>query len=153
MIRRPPRSTLFPYTTLFRSCYSLLQRLRALSSADSPLPQSLTSQSPQESSTYFDHLSKIAASKRSQRPPIEPPPIQTPRHCLNCGYNRLGLPDEQSCPECGIRWDFVERQSTCIALASRPRKLWWHLVTFRPPPSGWWEVFDRPGLHKFTPLR
>src|SRR2546429_3578590 len=22
MIRRPPRSTLFPYTTLFRSCYS-----------------------------------------------------------------------------------------------------------------------------------
>src|SRR3712207_8391880 len=23
MIRRPPRSTLFPYTTLFRSCYSL----------------------------------------------------------------------------------------------------------------------------------
>src|SRR3712207_8806552 len=23
MIRRPPRSTLFPYTTLFRSCYRL----------------------------------------------------------------------------------------------------------------------------------
>src|SRR3712207_8652542 len=23
MIRRPPRSTLFPYTTLFRSCYKL----------------------------------------------------------------------------------------------------------------------------------
>src|SRR5690349_22161898 len=23
MIRRPPRSTLFPYTTLFRSCFSL----------------------------------------------------------------------------------------------------------------------------------
>src|SRR5256885_8815156 len=28
MIRRPPRSTLFPYTTLFRSCWSgSLQRL------------------------------------------------------------------------------------------------------------------------------
>ena len=25
MIRRPPRSTLFPYTTLFRSYYSVLQ--------------------------------------------------------------------------------------------------------------------------------
>src|SRR5436190_7381620 len=25
MIRRPPRSTLFPYTTLFRSCLSLLE--------------------------------------------------------------------------------------------------------------------------------
>src|SRR2546430_12086692 len=24
MIRRPPRSTLFPYTTLFRSCHELL---------------------------------------------------------------------------------------------------------------------------------
>src|SRR2546430_12644166 len=28
MIRRPPRSTLFPYTTLFRSRNSLQQRLR-----------------------------------------------------------------------------------------------------------------------------
>src|SRR3989454_6674002 len=26
MIRRPPRSTLFPYTTLFRSCASLADR-------------------------------------------------------------------------------------------------------------------------------
>src|SRR5256885_12870324 len=24
MIRRPPRSTLFPYTTLFRSCYGIM---------------------------------------------------------------------------------------------------------------------------------
>src|SRR5256885_6589519 len=32
MIRRPPRSTLFPYTTLFRS------RLTALSARHSPLP-------------------------------------------------------------------------------------------------------------------
>src|SRR5256885_12062979 len=28
MIRRPPRSTLFPYTTLFRSCRSLFARIR-----------------------------------------------------------------------------------------------------------------------------
>src|SRR5256885_11119521 len=27
MIRRPPRSTLFPYTTLFRSAYSAIGRL------------------------------------------------------------------------------------------------------------------------------
>src|SRR2546430_3693961 len=33
MIRRPPRSTLFPYTTLFRSCHPLLEfsELRARS--------------------------------------------------------------------------------------------------------------------------
>src|SRR3712207_8438000 len=28
MIRRPPRSTLFPYTTLFRSPYETIHRLR-----------------------------------------------------------------------------------------------------------------------------
>src|SRR2546422_6259631 len=29
MIRRPPRSTLFPYTTLFRSCFAALVRVSA----------------------------------------------------------------------------------------------------------------------------
>src|SRR5207248_7138234 len=28
MIRRPPRSTLFPYTTLFRSCFQALRSVR-----------------------------------------------------------------------------------------------------------------------------
>src|SRR5437762_6616776 len=32
MIRRPPRSTLFPYTTLFRSCRALTQFRRPLTS-------------------------------------------------------------------------------------------------------------------------
>src|SRR3712207_7716757 len=30
MIRRPPRSTLFPYTTLFRSCFEALRRARGV---------------------------------------------------------------------------------------------------------------------------
>src|SRR3989442_5434738 len=30
MIRRPPRSTLFPYTTLFRSLHPLLRRFRVV---------------------------------------------------------------------------------------------------------------------------
>src|SRR5688572_32239647 len=30
MLRRPPRSTLFPYTTLFRSCYVSLHRSEGL---------------------------------------------------------------------------------------------------------------------------
>src|SRR5438034_5826019 len=33
MIRRPPRSTLFPYTTLFRSHYALALTYRALGKA------------------------------------------------------------------------------------------------------------------------
>src|SRR3712207_7495521 len=36
MIRRPPRSTLFPYTTLFRSRWSLLLGLDRLLSQDEP---------------------------------------------------------------------------------------------------------------------
>src|SRR5205823_12461607 len=34
MIRRPPRSTLFPYTTLFRSCYELPGKFRCSSPAN-----------------------------------------------------------------------------------------------------------------------
>src|SRR3712207_7373460 len=37
MIRRPPRSTLFPYTTLFRSCCLWAQFLRRFASADQGL--------------------------------------------------------------------------------------------------------------------
>src|SRR3712207_8421834 len=33
MIRRPPRSTLFPYTTLFRSIYSMYEPLRVFLTA------------------------------------------------------------------------------------------------------------------------
>src|SRR3712207_6455172 len=42
MIRRPPRSTLFPYTTLFRSCAASL----LLSELDYDLPDSLIAQRP-----------------------------------------------------------------------------------------------------------
>src|SRR2546425_3142584 len=39
MIRRPPRSTLFPYTTLFRSHGGGRQGLRPLDPGGAPLPQ------------------------------------------------------------------------------------------------------------------
>src|SRR3712207_8380951 len=38
MIRRPPRSTLFPYTTLFRSALEHLQRLREAGRARARVP-------------------------------------------------------------------------------------------------------------------
>src|SRR5436189_822535 len=37
MIRRPPRSTLFPYTTLFRSAILQLRRARRLCRAGAPV--------------------------------------------------------------------------------------------------------------------
>src|SRR5256885_5810087 len=43
MIRRPPRSTLFPYTTLFRSVHTALERLGEADpwAASMPAPQPL----------------------------------------------------------------------------------------------------------------
>src|SRR3712207_9483535 len=39
MIRRPPRSTLFPYTTLFRSIQAAAQKYFSVNAADLTLPQ------------------------------------------------------------------------------------------------------------------
>src|SRR3712207_8130382 len=39
MIRRPPRSTLFPYTTLFRSKHSAMDILQVLRKRDLSMPQ------------------------------------------------------------------------------------------------------------------
>jgi serine/threonine-protein kinase len=116
-----------------------------------PPPDPATPPAP---STYFNHLSRIAATKRSQRPAIDPPPLAPARNCLHCGYDRRGLEESKPCPECGHLDDFTQQQSLCAALAQKPRKLWWRLFTFRAPPLGWWEVFNSENpLQKFTPLR
>src|SRR5256885_9866011 len=52
MIRRPPRSTLFPYTTLFRSC-----------------PAS-TSRMPRRVSSTYTSTTAAAQTKQRARPPI-----------------------------------------------------------------------------------
>src|SRR3712207_8857029 len=60
MIRRPPRSTLFPYTTLFRSAYEV---------ASSPLTAYLASAMPMggDQAYLVDRNGVIVASKRRQR--------------------------------------------------------------------------------------
>src|SRR2546421_7683563 len=87
-------------TKIAQGRYSILQRIRSLSA---PRPESASAPSqPPEPSTYFDHLSKIAESKRSQRPSLEPSSTAArSRHCLHCGYDRRGLSESQKCPECG----------------------------------------------------
>src|SRR5256885_10793826 len=53
MIRRPPRSTLFPYTTLFRSIESRFQRsafVEALSSDEHAAPRSVAARSEEHTS-------------------------------------------------------------------------------------------------------
>src|SRR5256885_8673643 len=46
MIRRPPRSTLFPYTTLFRSAAGLMLRKRGEPAAASDAPARASSADP-----------------------------------------------------------------------------------------------------------
>src|SRR2546427_4222710 len=62
MIRRPPRSTLFPYTTLFRSLEPTLQRSFLLQEAV-PLSQDL-SRLGSIGLEALDHLSKDRKSTR-----------------------------------------------------------------------------------------
>src|SRR5688572_31642570 len=58
MIRRPPRSTLFPYTTLFRSGSGSADRSRVEHELASPLPE------PDESEPRLELLPPVA--------PVEP---------------------------------------------------------------------------------
>src|SRR5436309_11911536 len=60
MIRRPPRSTLFPYTTLFRSCG---RRRCSRCSASSPSRSARTSSSTPSSGPW---PASMAASRRSE---------------------------------------------------------------------------------------
>src|SRR2546427_9565819 len=64
MIRRPPRSTLFPYTTLFRS---------------PPLMVSCGS---------YPALPWAAASPHEVQPPLEQPPVETAAPALTIGKDR-----------------------------------------------------------------
>jgi hypothetical protein len=71
-------------------------------------------------------------------------------HCLNCGYDRFGLPPNTACPECGTP-DITEQQRlACAALTRHPRRLLWRFLRLGKLPVGWWEVFDSPDAGAFT---
>src|SRR2546423_3589578 len=59
MIRRPPRSTLFPYTTLFRSCAGYCLRGLYLGPAQTPDPEAHCEQN----STRSDHEPNVERSE------------------------------------------------------------------------------------------
>src|SRR5947209_18517643 len=54
MTRRPPRSTLFPYTTLFRSFFPISPR--ALSAAWALFPAATSARRPRNSKRYTERL-------------------------------------------------------------------------------------------------
>src|SRR3712207_8226080 len=61
MIRRPPRSTLFPYTTLFRSCliFTASRARRPASSSSPTTPRTPTSSSRRSRSRSEEHTSEL----------------------------------------------------------------------------------------------
>src|SRR2546425_8222362 len=70
MIRRPPRSTLFPYTTLFRSVELL--PLRTTSRKTTSIPQSRPSLEPKTISRQLARKPlDLRLTRRIQRPDIE----------------------------------------------------------------------------------
>src|SRR5258706_5457899 len=62
MIRRPPRSTLFPYTTLFRSPWKARPSMRALAAdcaSDTSLPRSVTTKRSEEHTSELQSLTNL----------------------------------------------------------------------------------------------
>src|SRR5436190_14312331 len=80
MIRRPPRSTLFPYTTLFRSatplalwhCWQLRCRMGAMSrvkvtSADEPLILQRSEEHTSELQSHSDLVCRLLLEKKKKK--------------------------------------------------------------------------------------
>src|SRR5260370_21843162 len=84
MIRRPPRSTLFPYTTLFRSAPLEFRGPRFCDDADfrrqlSGVDGSRLPRSEEHTSELQSHLNLVCRllleKKKKGRPSVHPPPI------------------------------------------------------------------------------
>src|SRR5258708_10275269 len=81
MIRRPPRSTLFPYTTLFRSLTTMSAALAASAGVLAPLPPSATNRATVSAETSQPVTSKPArrSEVRSEEHTSE---LQSPDHLV-----------------------------------------------------------------------
>src|SRR5436190_3716239 len=70
MIRRPPRSTLFPYTTLFRSCSSWGSGLRetAIPSAGELPDRDRSEEHTSELQSHSDLVCRLLLEKKNDAP-------------------------------------------------------------------------------------
>src|SRR6266704_6178402 len=64
MIRRPPRSTLFPYTTLFRPCRGHRRRRECRAY---PRPAARSEEHTSELQSRFDLVCRLLLEKKKQR--------------------------------------------------------------------------------------
>src|SRR2546430_8540236 len=90
MIRRPPRSTLFPYTTLFRSNMQdgnlNLAELRTAFSSQKDLLEDRKSTRLNSSHSQISYAVFCLKKKKKQQDPIQyrPPQIKFHCHCITC---------------------------------------------------------------------
>src|SRR2546425_2435792 len=97
MIRRPPRSTLFPYTTLFRS-QSGLQRPQAGVSAMEMMPLTDYADDSNQRNRSEEHTSELQSLAylvcrlllEKKKTPSVPPSIQARDRVPPVRYDRLG---------------------------------------------------------------
>src|SRR5258708_29750877 len=96
MIRRPPRSTLFPYTTLFRSCFELLFEIGA-GLASSTKARVRSDQTKDRKSTRLNSSHQIISyavfclkkKKKSHKTPVALTTqyctsVKEPARCVRC---------------------------------------------------------------------
>src|SRR5687768_18188191 len=96
MIRRPPRSTLFPYTTLFRSQYVLLQRVdqarltqSRFTDQEDHLPHPLRSEEhTSELQSRLHLVCRLLLEKKKNKKKTK----QLPRHAINDTNNKQPTP-------------------------------------------------------------
>src|SRR5271167_5187314 len=88
MIRRPPRSTLFPYTTLFRS-HLLTESGIAAAITREPVGQKMRSEEhTSELQSRFDLVCRLLLEKKKKQERDRPPP-HTPAHTRRSARPRL----------------------------------------------------------------
>src|SRR5256885_7288303 len=91
MIRRPPRSTLFPYTTLFRSAHEILVRYAKLSDSpcgsEWPTPSEPTAAMRNDSGRSEEHTSELQSPCNLVcRLLLEKKNMNLPSNDLTCVY-------------------------------------------------------------------
>ena len=132
MIRRPPRSTLFPYTTLFRSISSPIKPQRGLTRQRQKLPavtmshQLFTPPDLQKQSAKRTNSAKQDRTTFGKRPSLHiwtPPALQAASSLLDSGSDCRQYIRPLMRPSTRALMTFARRGLTTITVSEPPRGL------------------------------
>src|SRR5256885_6885980 len=99
MIRRPPRSTLFPYTTLFRSVYAIgAYDMGARSAAHPDLARAVTGQRSEEHTSELQSPCNLVCRLLLEKKKNHRPTSTTPNTCTTYTLSTTNISDTPSPP-------------------------------------------------------